>query len=113
MLGTKEKVVSRPRGDGDYAYRKEFYRDASVAADYDAHRFTSKKRRRRNAAKWRTIVRALEHANGVVGEVGSVLDIPCGTGRFTGHLAERGLDVVGCDISHEMMAAAPFAPGAP
>jgi len=35
--------------------------------------------------------------------VTTILDLPCGTGRFTGPLAESGYDVVGSDISLEMM----------
>ena len=35
--------------------------------------------------------------------VKTVVDLPCGTGRFTGHLARAGYQVVGSDISVEMM----------
>jgi ubiquinone/menaquinone biosynthesis C-methylase UbiE len=35
--------------------------------------------------------------------VKSIVDLPCGTGRFTGHLARAGYQVVGSDISMEMM----------
>ena len=35
------------------------------------------------------------------------LDIACGTGDVTWMLAERGCDVVGCDISEDMMRSAP------
>lgn len=89
---------SRPRGDG-YAYKKDFYRSAAVAADYDFHRFGSRARRRRDARKWRAILAALEQADGVR----SMLDLPCGTGRFSGRLADEGHDVLACDISLEMM----------
>jgi len=90
---------SSPRGDGDYDYRKAFYRDKEVAADYDRHRFRTKARRRRNARKWRAIRRALAQTEGVV----RVLDVPCGTGRFTDELLEAGYRVIGSDISREMM----------
>ena len=90
--------ASTPKRDG-YAYKREFYRDEDVAADYDHHRFTTRARLRRNARKWRAIDAALREA----GAVDSVLDIPCGTGRFTGALAERGHAVVASDISIEMM----------
>jgi len=56
-------------------------------------------RQRRNARKWRAIQRALEKTTGVR----SVLDLPCGTGRFTGDLAGSGLNVIGGDISLQMM----------
>lgn len=89
----------------DYASR--FYRSQSVAADYDFHRFSTPERQRRNARKWAAIERALAYA----GDVHTVLDLPCGTGRFTGALARRGHDVVGSDISLEMIQQALHAPG--
>jgi SAM-dependent methyltransferase len=90
--------VSKPKVE-EYAYKKDFYRDAAVAADYDQHRFTTPARQRRNRRKWRAIRRALEETS----DVRSVLDLPCGTGRFTGELARLGLDVIGGDISLQMM----------
>ena len=97
--------VSKPKVE-EYSYKKEFYRDAEVAADYDQHRFTTHRRLRRNVRKWRAIRRALEEA----GDVGSVLDLPCGTGRFTGDLARAGLEVAGGDISLQMMRKAAMSP---
>jgi len=97
--------VSKPQVE-EYSYKKEFYRDADVAADYDQHRFTTPRRQRRNVRKWRAIRRALDRA----GEVGWVLDLPCGTGRFTGHLAKLGLKVIGSDISLQMMREAALSP---
>lgn len=98
MKRPSRKDVSKPKVE-EYAYKKEFYRDAAVAADYDQHRFTTPARQRRNARKWRAIRRALDETTGVQ----SVLDLPCGTGRFTGELARLGLDVIGGDISLQMM----------
>ena len=43
--------------------------------------------------------RALER----IGEVRRVLDLPCGTGRFTGFLSERGYEYFGADISMKML----------
>ena len=91
--------VSRPGKTGDYAFKKGFYQDAEVAADYDFHRWGSPKRARRNLKHWRCILSALEMTEGVR----TVLDLPCGTGRFTGSLASLGYDVIGSDISSEMM----------
>jgi ubiquinone/menaquinone biosynthesis C-methylase UbiE len=89
---------SKPKQHG-YAYKKQFYQSSEVAADYDEHRFRTPKRMRRNARKWAAIQRALASAN----DVKSVVDLPCGTGRFTGNLARAGYTVVGSDISVEMM----------
>jgi ubiquinone/menaquinone biosynthesis C-methylase UbiE len=89
---------SKPKQHG-YEYKKQFYQSSEVAADYDEHRFRTPKRQRRNARKWAAIQKALALANGVR----TIVDLPCGTGRFTGHLARAGYEVVGSDISAEMM----------
>jgi SAM-dependent methyltransferase len=89
---------SRPREDG-YEYKRDFYRSAQVAEDYDFHRFSTPERQKRNARKWAAIRRALSRTR----EVRTVLDLPCGTGRFTGALAREGYQVVGSDISLEML----------
>jgi ubiquinone/menaquinone biosynthesis C-methylase UbiE/tRNA A-37 threonylcarbamoyl transferase component Bud32 len=89
---------SKPKQHG-YAYKKQFYQSSEVAADYDEHRFRTPKRMRRNARKWAAIQTALAAAE----DVKTVIDLPCGTGRFTGHLARAGFEVIGSDISVEMM----------
>jgi len=94
--------VSRADRARNYAYKKRFYQSSEVASDYDFHRFGSPERQRRNARKWKTIRRALARAGGC-GAIRTILDLPCGTGRFTGHLARDGYDVVGSDIAMEMM----------
>src|SRR5690349_25120015 len=99
--------VSKPKAHG-YAYKKQFYQSADVAADYDEHRFRTPGRQRRNARKWNAIQKALSLAD----EVRTVVDLPCGTGRFTGHLARAGYEVIGSDISMEMMQQAADQPGA-
>jgi SAM-dependent methyltransferase len=89
---------SRPREDG-YEYKRDFYRSDQVAEDYDFHRFGSPERQKRNARKWAAIRTALARTR----DVRIVLDLPCGTGRFTGALAREGYQVVGSDISREML----------
>ena len=89
---------SKPKAHG-YAYKKQFYQSSEVAADYDEHRFRTPKRMRRNARKWAAIEKALALTDGVK----TIVDLPCGTGRFTGNLARAGYTVVGSDISVEMM----------
>ncbi|TFH27315.1 MAG: class I SAM-dependent methyltransferase, partial [Myxococcales bacterium] len=91
--------ISRANRSRDYDYKKRFYQDEGVAGDYDRHRFGNEERRSRNARKWKMIESALAYVDGDR----TVLDLPCGTGRFTAHLARAGYDVVGTDISHEMM----------
>ena len=89
---------SRPTEDG-YEYKRDFYRSAQVAEDYDFHRFSSPERQKRNARKWAAIEKALSLTQGVK----TILDLPCGTGRFTGALARKGYEVVASDISLEML----------
>ena len=91
--------ISRAKRVQNYAYKKRFYQDQEVAADYDFHRWGTPARAKRNIKKWRTILAALDRTEGV----DRILDLPCGTGRFTGRLAECGYQVVGSDISLEMM----------
>jgi SAM-dependent methyltransferase len=98
MKKPSRQDVSKPKVE-EYSYKKDFYRDPAVAADYDQHRFTTPRRQRRNVRKWRAIQKAL----GECSDLQSVLDLPCGTGRFTGDLARLGLDVIGGDISLQMM----------
>ena len=89
---------SRPREDG-YDYKRDFYRSDQVAEDYDFHRFSTPERQKRNARKWAAIRKALSRTTGVR----TILDLPCGTGRFTGALAREGFEIVGSDISLEML----------
>ncbi len=89
---------SKPKQDG-YDYKKQFYQSDEVAQDYDQHRFTTPRRQRRNRREWEAVRRALQHAEGTR----TILDMPCGTGRFTGHLAREGYQVIGADISVPMM----------
>jgi ubiquinone/menaquinone biosynthesis C-methylase UbiE len=89
---------SRPKEDG-YDYKRDFYRSSQVAEDYDFHRFSTPERQKRNARKWAAIQKALSLTTGVR----TILDLPCGTGRFTGALARSGYEIVGSDISLEML----------
>jgi len=94
-----KKDPSRAARVADYSYKKRFYQSGTVADDYDFHRWGSPQRARRNRAKWKTILAALAQTEGV----GTILDLPCGTGRFTDRLVECGYQVIGSDISLEMM----------
>ena len=76
---------------------QEWYQADSVAEEYDAKRFSRGGRlidRREKEA-------VLEAVAPVEDE--RVLEIACGTGRFTAMLAERGADIVGLDISEAML----------
>ncbi|MFB6185185.1 MAG: class I SAM-dependent methyltransferase [Haloarculaceae archaeon] len=76
---------------------QEWYQEDDVAERYEEKRFSRGGRlidRREKAA----VLNALQPV-----EDASVLEIACGTGRFTVMLAERGADIVGLDISGPML----------
>lgn len=78
---------------------KERYQPQAVADSYDDRRFTSFKGRWTDRREKACVLRALTRAN----PAGPILDIPCGTGRMTELLLERGFQVTGGDISEAMM----------
>jgi len=76
---------------------QEWYQADDVAEEYDDKRFSRGGQlidRREKAAVLDAILPVEDR---------SVLEIACGTGRFTVMLAERGADVVGLDISAAML----------
>jgi SAM-dependent methyltransferase len=77
---------------------QEWYQADDVAEEYDEKRFSRGGRLIDRREK-----QAVLDALGPV-EDRSVLEIACGTGRFTVMLAERGADIVGLDISAAMLA---------
>ena len=77
---------------------QEWYQADSVAEEYDAKRF-SRGGRLIDRREKRAVLEALAPV-----EDERVLEIACGTGRFTVMLAERGADIVGLDISDAMLA---------
>ncbi|MFB6102319.1 MAG: class I SAM-dependent methyltransferase [Haloplanus sp.] len=76
---------------------EEWYQADEVAQEYDAKRF-SRGGRLIDRREKRAVLEALSPI-----EDRKVLEIACGTGRFTTMLAERGADIVGLDISSAMM----------
>ena len=77
---------------------EEWYQTDEVAQEYDVKRF-SRGGRLIDRREKRAVLDALNPLDGR-----NVLEIACGTGRFTTMLAERGADIVGLDISSAMMA---------
>ena len=78
------------------------YQQEKVVLSYERVRFTSPRGRAIDALEKRAIRKALD---AVCRELPSprVLDLPCGTGRITELLLERGLVVTGGDISLPMI----------
>jgi len=77
---------------------KEWYQADDVADEYDDKRFTGGGELIDLREK-----QAVLDALGPV-EDKRILEVACGTGRFTVMLAERGADIIGLDISPAMMA---------
>lgn len=78
---------------------KEGYRKEEVALRYDRQRYVTLHGRLKDWTKKRAIAEALA----MTGPIRSILDLPCGTGRFRSFLTGRGYDAVGADISYQMM----------
>ena len=80
----------------------EYYKDQNVAESYDGKRFTSLAGRLFNWIEKRLVRRAFSSL-----PKGALLgDIPTGTGRLAEVLLEDGFQVVGLDISGDMLAVA-------
>ena len=83
---------------------KEAYRKEEVAGRYDADRFTRYKGRFTHKREMAVIMKALDRAG--VRPPARLLDVPCGTGRLSLHLALRGFKAIGLDISMQMISQA-------
>jgi len=82
--------------DSEYA---EKYQSIERAQRYDSRHFTSLKGR----IFTRYERKRLEAAFALISKGGSVLDMPCGTGRITEQLLHAGFKVLGGDISKSML----------
>ncbi len=80
----------------------QHYTNVDVAERYDQERFST---RAQKAGHLRE-VRAFEEAMAQISNAKTALDAPCGTGRITKILLDRGLSVTGGDISNEMITVA-------
>lgn len=87
----------------DYPARTRYR--GEVAANYDQQRRSD----RTNARRWDSETEVLRKVLSRVPPESSVLDIPCGTGRFFPLLQARSLRIVGGDISEEMLRQVPAA----
>ncbi|MFB6187833.1 MAG: class I SAM-dependent methyltransferase [Halobacteriaceae archaeon] len=76
---------------------QEWYQEAAVAEEYEEKRF-SRGGRLIDRREKEAVLDALTPVEGK-----RVLEIACGTGRFSVMLAERNADIVGLDISEAML----------
>jgi SAM-dependent methyltransferase len=77
---------------------KTRYRSTDVASKYDRVRFSSEQGKLFDAIEKDAVLDLLGKANADL-----VLDLPCGTGRFASLGLQRGLCMVGADISLAML----------
>lgn len=75
------------------------YRDPEIASSYDEYRFSSTLGKWGHEREVRAFIRALDRTYGVT----TALDAPCGTGRMTRVLINKGIRVTGVDISRHMI----------
>ena len=82
----------------------EVYRDETVARDYD-QRWSGALGKKRDLRKTRAILKAFDvlrdHYHGA--SFRNVLDIPCGTGRFSNLFEAQDCHTIGADLSMEML----------
>lgn len=88
---------------------REAYRDASVAEDYERLRFRGFIGRYRWHREQRAVVSAVRRLPGGV----TILDCPCGIGRWWPVLADRAASIIALDLSAEMLDAASRRPKPP
>lgn len=85
---------------------KAAYQDTIQASTYDQKRFSSLRGKVGNYLDQRALAQALAKIPRTGKDALRVLDIPCGTGRMTKFLLDKGEKVIGADISAEMMGVA-------
>ncbi|PCJ55771.1 MAG: hypothetical protein COA70_01460 [Planctomycetota bacterium] len=81
----------------------ETYRDQEIAATYD-QRWSSARGKKRDARKAKALQRAVDavlQARGM--QAKTLLDIPCGTGRFSDLWQAHGFQVLGADLAVTML----------
>jgi ubiquinone/menaquinone biosynthesis C-methylase UbiE len=86
----------------DWEAKKRHYQRQDVVDKYNRVRFKGGFHGRTTVNKWNMILRAVDGLDGI----SRVLDLPCGTGRFTQQILEHGWKLVNGDISLPMLRSA-------
>lgn len=86
----------------DWEAKKRHYQREDVVEKYNKVRFKGGFHGRTTVNKWKMIQRAVAGLEGI----SRVLDLPCGTGRFTQQILEHGWKLVNGDISLPMLRSA-------
>lgn len=85
----------------DWQSKKQHYQQGDVVAGYDDRRFKGGVSGPKSERKWRMILKATRGVS-----IETVLDLPCGTGRFTQRALAHGWKLVNGDISQPMLVTA-------
>lgn len=83
----------------EWKNKQQHYQKPEVVAAYDERRFKGGFAGPAAARKWRMICRATRGLPGIH----TVLDMPCGTGRFTSRILDHGWRLVNGDLSGPML----------
>ncbi|MCB9894148.1 MAG: class I SAM-dependent methyltransferase [Planctomycetes bacterium] len=86
----------------DWDAKKSHYQRDDVVDAYDNRRFKGGVAGPKSERKWRMILKAVRG----LPDIKTVLDLPCGTGRFTSRILEHGWKLINGDISGPMLARA-------
>jgi SAM-dependent methyltransferase len=93
--------VRDPLVEPPWDAKKQHYQQSPVAQAYDQRRFPQGHDDPATRRKWRAVLKLLAGCD----DIRTVLDLPCGTGRFTGRLVQHGFRVIHADISMPMLEA--------
>jgi len=83
----------------DWDAKKSHYQSEDVVDKYDDRRFKGGLAGPKSERKWQMILKAVKGLDGIE----TVMDLPCGTGRFTSRILEHGWKLINADISQPML----------
>ncbi|MHC4841159.1 MAG: class I SAM-dependent methyltransferase [Planctomycetota bacterium] len=86
----------------DWDFKKAHYQSDKVVDEYNAIRFKGGFGGPKTLRKWKLIQKAIAG----IPDIKTVMDLPCGTGRFTALALDHGWDLINADISGPMLDAA-------
>jgi ubiquinone/menaquinone biosynthesis C-methylase UbiE len=96
VVPAQESRLSKPI---NWDAKKTHYQRDGVVDDYDERRFAGGVSGPESTRKWRMIMKAVRG----LPDIHTVVDLPCGTGRFTTRILDHGWRLVNADISHPML----------
>ena len=95
-------MTETPTREPDWDAKKSHYQSNDVVDAYDDRRFKGGLAGPKSERKWQMILKAVRG----LPDIKTVLDLPCGTGRFTSRILEHGWKLINGDISGPMLARA-------